>query len=128
MIDNLVLVTLSVGIITFKKMSAVLKTLKYGDIFDGEIQMLKVNCRAEKVDEDRWSSVRNVKIEPGEKWYYASLADAEWNKKDANTSAPVYLVKDDVGSDGWGGITIYRNIRLTGSTVPFLKDYHEMSW
>lgn len=105
--------------------------LQYGDIFDALSQTLGVNVSASPPNDGKWAPVSNVLVKPGEKWYYASLAadiDDAYEEKDDDEGRPVYLIHDTVGTDGWGAITVYKDIKWVRRTQPILPTFVKQVW
>lgn len=104
-------------------------TMRYGDVFNGSAQKLGVNVIASPPSEEKWYPVNNVVIAPGERWYYASLANDIHDNDDREDDGPVYLIHEDkVGDDGWGGITIYRDVSLVSHGSSILPTFTNMMW
>lgn len=97
-----------------KKMTEI--TVKYGDVISGMKQVVHVNVYADKVNPDKWEIEDNVGVACGEKWYYGKLLHKD------DTKSEQYLIRDEVGDDGWGVITIYKNVKVIeriSNHVPF---------
>ena len=101
--------------------------LRYGNVFNGSAQELGVNVIANQPAPEKWKNVEGVVIEPGEKWYYASLA-AEISDDDEVGDEPIYLIHDKVRSDGWGYITIYKDVTLVAQGSSDLPTFGKMMW
>ena len=82
--------------------------VKYGDIFEGFTQTIDVNVWAEMVNPEKWNYTSDVVINYGDKWYYGVLP---YKNK---TESDQYLIHDCVGSDGWGDVYIYKDIKTIG--------------
>jgi hypothetical protein len=84
--------------------------VRYGDIISAESQSLTVNCRSDPPIEENWVKVEGVLIDYGEKWLKGRLKMPRGEPEYFH----VYLIHDEVGHDGWGAITVYRNVVVTG--------------
>lgn len=81
--------------------------------------MLRVNCWAEEVCVDKWtveSEHRIITLGRKSSWYWTKIGRAPGIIADLVKSThhddALYLVRDNVGYDGYGLITIYRNVSL----------------
>ena len=90
--------------------------IKFGSTFKAESQDVAVNCDAEPVQDDLWK-VGVFTVNFGETWYYAPL-EHQVESADGTTRTERYLIEDNVGLDGWGEITIYRNIEWLNDDQP----------
>lgn len=81
------------------------QTVKFGSTFKAESQQVHVNCKAERVQDDAWEA-GVFTINFGQSWYYGPLKNVQ------------YLINDNVGHDGWGSITIFRNIEWQDDNLP----------
>ncbi len=89
--------------------------LPLGAIIDAEAQVLRVNCVAAATKEGMWVAAKGVRIDADSKWYWARI------KTDyAGTTEGPYLVSESVNHDGWGAITVHRNVTLISSEPYFL--------
>lgn len=82
--------------------------LKFGSTFKAESQQVHVNCKAERVQDDAWKA-GVFTINFGQSWYYSPLKHTS-RPENPVTQTVHYLINDNVGHDGWGTITIFRNI------------------
>ena len=93
--------------------------IKFGSRFSAEWQELDVNVYAKKVKEDGWKASKEFTIGFGEKWYHGRLGQDRHSKKEGEApNNEEYLIKDEVENDGWGGITIYRNLQWIADEIP----------
>ena len=81
----------------------------YCDVISGKCQNIYVNVWASPVDENAWKDVLTIVIDPGYDWYFAPL-----KYEDGSVSKDIYLIRDEVGSDGWGHITVYKDVKVNG--------------
>jgi hypothetical protein len=101
--------------------------MQFGSTFRGDYQKIDVNCWAETVDDDEWKQGTFV-VGYGESWYYGRLAHHHRGQGDILSDE--YLIRDQVGSDGWGIITVFRNVELidnmTRNEIP--RQQEPVSW
>lgn len=96
--------------------------IKFGSTFKAESQILHVNGEADEVRDDAWEAPDVFTVRYGADWYYAPLKTVS---EDSPSKICHYLVRDDVGHDGWGGIKIFRNIEWLNDDLPNVIQTHD---
>jgi len=85
--------------------------MQFGSTFRCDYQEIKVNCCAKSVDDDDWKKLGIFTVNYGENWYYGRL-------RHRYSVSDEYLIRDDVGRDGWGSVLICRNVKLIDNAIP----------
>jgi hypothetical protein len=88
--------------------------MQFGSTFRAEFQDVAVNCWADPIQDDQWKQ-GVFTVGYGQCWYYARLTH-DTRAKDAVSDE--YLIHDEVGPDGWGGVTIFRHVELIDNLTP----------
>jgi hypothetical protein len=92
--------------------------LTCGTVISCQSQEVHVDVVAAQPDDSKWIDESDVSIGEG-KWYWGRIAD----------NGPLFLIEDDVGYDGWGRITLYRNVvrvRVHSPTIDVRQ--HTCQW
>jgi hypothetical protein len=99
--------------------------LQFGDVFCGYKQTLQVNVVAPIPDPEKWQWVKGVTIDNGHweiGYLRASLAD------ETAVVGP-FLTRINVGLDGRGEVTIYKNVSHLDRHVPGVpRNEKPQSW
>lgn len=95
---------------------------KYGDIIRGKAQYICVNDYASQINPDKWNITDETVIDYGEKWYYGSL------KYKDNSKSEQYLIHDQVGSDGYGSIIVYKDVNVIGHISNHIPVRESVMW